>query len=358
VISCVPFLCLELLIRVHPRKFAASLLLWEPQAKHSRFTNQNKHRGSRHQLLETTKMKRVLIVVILVVAAAVLGMWTRGGIRHSVGEAVGMASSDPQGDARDEIRRSFQLEPGARLDIQGINGAVEIETSDTKTAEVYVLRTASSREALNRREVIIEQTSSGLLVRGQRARNLGFWERLWGHNPNEQVTIKAPRQIDLSVRGVNGRVTSGDVDGSVEVKGINGRVELGQATGSAEISGINGNITVALKQLGDRGARVSGVNGNIELRLAKDLNADLTARGLNGNVRSEIAEVSVDKENHGSRYSARIGNGGSPITLSGINGNVRLTSAVMSSTPASATSEKKPASETKAATEKATKSEK
>jgi hypothetical protein len=302
-------------------------------------------------------MKRVLIVVILVVAAAILGMWARGGIRHSLGESVGMASPGSQGDARDEIRRTFQLEPGALLDIQGINGAVEIETSDTKTAEVYVLRTASSPEALNRREVIIEQTSNGLLVRGQRARNLGFWERLWGHNPNEQVTIKAPRQIALSVRGVNGRVTSGDVDGTVEVKGINGRVELGQATEAAEISGINGNITVALKQLGDRGARVSGVNGNIELRLAKDLNADLTARGLNGNVRSEIAEVSVDKENR-SRYSARIGSGGAPIALSGINGNVRLTSAVTSSIPTSATNDKKPASETKAAAEKATKSEK
>jgi len=46
---------------------------------------------------------------------------------------------------------------------------------------------------------------------------------------------------------------------------------------------------------------------------------------MNGNVRSEIAEVTVDKDDRGSRYSAHIGSGGAPITLSGINGNVRLT---------------------------------
>ena len=46
---------------------------------------------------------------------------------------------------------------------------------------------------------------------------------------------------------------------------------------------------------------------------------------MNGNVRSEIPEVTVDKEEPGSRYSARIGSGGAPITISGINGNVRLT---------------------------------
>jgi DUF4097 and DUF4098 domain-containing protein YvlB len=190
-----------------------------------------------------------------------------------------------------------------------------------------------------------------VLVRGKQSRHLGLWEHLFGHDPNEQVTIKAPRQIALALKGINGRVTSGDIDGTLEAKGINGRVELGQASESAEISAINGGLTVSLKQLGERGARISGVNGGIELRLANGLNADLTARGMNGNVRSDIPEVTVDKEEPGSRFSARIGSGGAPITLSGINGNVRLTRGE-SPAASSAASEKKPAP----ATEKAAKS--
>ena len=48
---------------------------------------------------------------------------------------------------------------------------------------------------------------------------------------------------------------------------------------------------------------------------------------MNGNVRSEISEVTVNRDDHWTRYSARIGEGGAPIELSGINGNVRLTRA-------------------------------
>ena len=175
--------------------------------------------------------------------------------------------------------------------------------------------------------------------------HVGLWDHLFGKDPKEEVTIKAPKEIALSIKGVNGRVNSGDIDGSLEVKGINGRVELGAASESAEISGVNGSISVGLKQLGDRGARLSGVNGGIELKLANGLNADLTARGMNGQVRSEIADVIVDKEDNWSRYSARIGKGGPPIEISGINGNVRLTRSD-NSTPAAST-EKKPSNEKK-----------
>ena len=59
-----------------------------------------------------------------------------------------MSSDDSQVEVRDEIRKSFELQPGARLDVQGFNGRVEIQTSYTKTAEVYVLRTANLSSSL------------------------------------------------------------------------------------------------------------------------------------------------------------------------------------------------------------------
>src|SRR5712691_2304421 len=287
-----------------------------------------------------SKMRRVLIVVVLIVAAACLGLWrTNGGVRQGLNRAVGMTADDSEGVTGDETRKSFELKPGDRVSVQGINGTVEIQTSDTKTAEVVVKRTGDSPTSLRRREIIIEQTGDGLLVRSKE-NQLGLWDHLFGHDPKEEVTIKAPRKIALSLRGVNGRINTGDIDGPLEAKGINGRVELGQTSGSAEISGINGNVSVGLRQLGERGARVSGVNGNIELRLANELNADLTTKGMNGRLNSEIPAVTVDKDDHGSHYSAHIGNGGAPITISGINGNVRLTPA--DGATSSASSDKKP----------------
>jgi len=287
-------------------------------------------------------MKRVLIVVVLVIGAAVLGLWrSHGGVRANLSRAVGVSNDDSQGEARDEVRKSFELQPGARIEVQGINGKVDIQTSDTKTAEVYVLRTGKSRDSLTRREVTIEQNSNGLVIRGKQSRHAGFWEHLFGSNPREDVTIKAPRAIALALRGINGSVTTGEIDGPLEANGINGRVELGAANQSFDISGINGNVSVGLGQLGARGARLNGINGGIELRLAKGLNADFTAKGMNGNVRSEISEVTVNKEEYGSSYSATIGSGGTPINLSGINGNVRLTRGE-SAAANSVSSDKKP----------------
>lgn len=274
-------------------------------------------------------MKRVLIVVVLVVIAAIAGLWranSRSG--SAVNQASAAGTSESAGDQREEIRKSYQLSPGAQVTISGINGKVDIQTSETDTAEVYVLRTAGSRESLDRRRVVIEQTPSSLLVRAE-SNNVSWWQRIFGRNPHEEVTIKAPRRIALALKGINGRVNGGDIDGSVDIKGINGRVELGQAKGSAKVSGINGNISVGLQELDERGVQASGINGSLELRLANGVNADLVAKGINGKLRSDIPEVPIGKGEHGSRYSARIGNGGSPINVSGINGNVLLTRLVV-----------------------------
>lgn len=278
-------------------------------------------------------MKRVLIVGALVVIAAIAGI-VRSHSRISVGWANGPGTTGQStGEARDEIRKSYELSPGAQIEVSGINGAVNIETSDSKTAEVYIVRTAKNPEALNRRKITIENTPTSLTVRGQRG-DMGFFDRLFGSNPTEHVTLKLPRQISLVTKGVNGSVIVGEVDGAVEVHGVNGRVEVGQATGSAEFKGINGNVSVALKQLAKEGVNISGINGNIELRLASGVNGDLEAHGMNGSVRSDMAEVVVEKSDHGSKYYAHIGSGGATISVSGINGNVRLTRAAVASSTA------------------------
>ncbi len=273
-------------------------------------------------------MKRIILVVLLVGIAGI------AGVVHSHSKGSGSAwrltiNSDRQsaGDAREEIRQSYELASGARVDVSGINGWVKIETSEGKTADVYIERIGESQEVLNRRRITIENTSAGLTIRGEKS-DSSFFSRMFGSSPSEHVTLKLPRQIYLVVRGVNGSVSAGNIDGPVEVHGINGKVEIAQASGSAEFHGINGNISVGLKQL-DKGIDIHGINGNIELRLSEGVNANLEAHGMNGNVTSDLPNVVVDKSRHGS-YSARIGNGGSAISASGINGNIRLTGMVSS----------------------------
>jgi len=275
-------------------------------------------------------MKKILLVVLLLTIAGVAGVVrSHSKSPGRVWPLVVNADKQSAGSARDEIRKSFDLAAGARVEVSGINGWVKIETSDRKTADVYIERLGDSQEVLNRRKITIENNAGGLTIRGEKG-DSGLISRMFGSNPTEHVTLQLPKQISLVTSGVNGSVTSGGIDGALEVNGVNGKVEVAQASGSAEINGINGNVSVGLARIG-KGLDISGINGNIELQLSEDVNAKLETHGMNGHVTSELPNVVVDKNSHGS-YSAQIGNGGGSISASGINGNIRLTRMVRSGT--------------------------
>ena len=248
-------------------------------------------------------MKRIVIFVILVLVAGVAGVVVRssGGTAAEFRELV---SHNNANDVRQEIRQSYELAPGARVELSGLNGAVNIETSDTNKAEVFIERTAASQEALDRRKVIVEADANSLRIHGEKS-DSSLIARIFGSSAGERVTLKLPRRIALYA------------------KGVNGRVQVGGAVGRATFKGINGNMVVGLRKLDSDGVTLSGINGNIELQLAPDVNADFDARGMNGQVVSELPNVAIDRNKHGS-YSGRIGSGGAGITAKGINGNIRF----------------------------------
>jgi len=264
-------------------------------------------------------MKRIIILIVLVLLAGIAGIVARSSSRA---ELRGLVSHQNVADVRQEIRQQYELAPGARVELVGLNGPVKIETSDSKTAEVYIQRTAACQEALDNRKVTVAATENSLQIRGEKEG--GFFSRLFGQSAHERVTLKLPRQISLFAKGVNGSFVSGDIDGAVEATGINGRVQIASTAGRTSFKGINGSIVVGVKKIDVEGVTLSGINGNIELQLAADVNADFDARGMNGNVVSDLPNATIDKSKRGS-YWGRIGSGGIGITAKGINGNIRLT---------------------------------
>ncbi len=273
-------------------------------------------------------MKRIIIVVLLVALAGVAGVVVRSSSSNSgtLAELRQLSSHSEQGNATDMVRQTYPLSSGARVEVSGINGPVTIETSaDAKVADVEIERTATTAEALKRRQIKIESDGSSLRIHGETIEH-SFFAKLFGSKGSEKVTLKLPAQVALFVKGVNGAVQVGNIDGAVQVGGVNGTVKVAKATGSATFKGINGNVSAALKSLEADGVTLKGINGNIELELPADANADFESSGMNGRVISDIPNVSVQKDRHGS-YWAHIGTGGRGITAKGINGNIRLTRA-------------------------------
>ena len=258
---------------------------------------------------------KIFVVLIAVAAAWVLG---RGGPEIRVNAVAG----EP---GREEIRRGYKLSADARVEVRGINGSVSVEAVDSDEAEVYVLRTARDRESLERHQLVIEQTPTSLTVLTRKG-GVAWWKKFTGgDNARSEVRLRVPRGAEVTAKGVNGPVVVGEMAGAVRVGGVNGRVEVGRASGAAEVSGVNGSVKLGVARLGGEGLSVKGVNGSVEVRVADELNADLEVKGLNGSVTMNLPNL-TEQERRRSRLRARVGAGGTPFKITGVNGGVLIES--------------------------------
>lgn len=219
---------------------------------------------------------------------------------------------------RDEIHQSYKLSPGAQVEVSMIYGPVDIETIEGDTAEVHIVRTARSRKDFETRRINIENAPTNLAIRGER--DMSQEEARVRH----RVLLKLPRQVSLVVERVNARVNIGEIDGNMRLERINGAVKILRAAGFAEASNINGSLTMTIAGLNERGVRAKDINGSVELRFSSDLNANLNVIKYNGSVKSELPDTTVLEKKPNEFFAARIGSGGIPISITGVNGSVRL----------------------------------
>ena len=258
---------------------------------------------------------------------------------------------------RDEINQTYQLAPGARVEVSSIRGHVQITNSETTTAEVQIIRTARTRADLEYHKIEVEQTANGLVVRGvqepeeRRTRNIQV---------NHEVILKLPRRIDLSVKSISGPVKAGDVDGEAHVSSISGsanignvggklqvssisgsldvgnvggdarvssisgNLRLGQVNGSLDVTSISGALNTTLTSLSPQGIHIRSVSGSVELGFKSDINADFNAQHISGGVYLDIPNVVREGDERSNNVRARIGAGGTPITITSVSGNIRL----------------------------------
>lgn len=268
---------------------------------------------------------RIFLVVLLVCGAAVAGRWVTKW-------------RSPHTSNQEETRQTGRLDAGARVEVSGINGPVEIRTSDTDTADVRVIRTADDASDLEYNKVTVEVSASGVFVHGENNGARGFWRWLWGGGGHvkQEVTLDVPRRVEVLTKGVNGSVRVGEVDGSVAVEGVNGRVEVAQALGRSEVKGVNGGVKFGVAQLGPQGMEIKGVNGNIEVRFKDQVNADINVKGQNGGLALNVPNVTMQERESFSNMRARLGAGGSPIEIKGVNGSVRFESDAPATTTSAA----------------------
>ena len=257
---------------------------------------------------------------------------------------------------RDEFNQTYQLPQGARVEISSIRGSVKITNTDSATAEVQIIRTARTRADLEYHKIEVVHSGNSLVVRGVQEPE-GRRDNI---RVNHHVILKLPRRIDLSVNSVSGWIKVGDVDGETSVNSISGNANIGNVGGKLQVSSVSGNLEVGnvgeearvnsisgkvrlgtvngyinvssvsgslnavLVSLSPQGIRINSVSGSVEIAFNSDVNADFTSNGVSGEVYLDVPNVIRDTEEKSSNVRARIGAGGTPITISSVSGNIRL----------------------------------
>jgi DUF4097 and DUF4098 domain-containing protein YvlB len=219
---------------------------------------------------------------------------------------------------QDRIDQTYRLAAGTHIELSTIYGPVDVETSDSDSAEVHIVRYARSREDLTSRKISIELTAKGLAIRGEKDHS---------EEPmkvRHRVIMRVPRNVDLSAERINGHLNVGEVNGTVSIHRINGAVRVDRAGGHADVSQVNGSLQMTLAQLVPQGLDIKRINGTVNLRFAADLNADLAVAEFNGAVNVNMPNTSILHKVQRQAFRARIGSGGPPISISDVNGSVRL----------------------------------
>lgn len=239
---------------------------------------------------------------------------------------------------REEINKTFELSPGARVEVSSISGPVTVEVGNSSTAEVHIVRSARSQAELDCVPMTVEGSPTSLVIRVDQSRDPGCRSI----RRNDTVRLRLPASVDFRANSVSGDVTIGRLEGPVRIHSVSGSVRIGgaageldlssisggvevdRATGHTRISSVSGSVLVSIAELGERGITADSISGSVEIRFLGRVDADVTVDSISGRVTSDLSEMTVTKRDESS-YRGRLGAGGIPISISSISGNVRFT---------------------------------
>jgi hypothetical protein len=228
------------------------------------------------------------------------------------------------GKAQDEWTRSYDLQPGGKVEIVNINGKIQVEATDGARLEVRAERIVkartdeAAREALPKVEIVEEASPAGVRLQTKIRERLGM-----GRQQEVRYFLKVPRGAEVRVETTNGGVDVQGMRGAVVASTTNGGV-VGRAIGGrVEASTTNGGVELELAAVDEGGVKIETVNGGVRLRVPQDAKADLTVRCVNGGIGVENLKLD-ETERSRRRLDARLNGGGPKIDVETTNGGIRI----------------------------------
>ena len=131
------------------------------------------------------------------------------------------------------------------------------------------------------------------------------------------------RAEDITAKTVSGSILGNEINSSVaDIGTVSGSIKLSNMNISRlDVSSVSGSMSYD-GILGDGRHDFGSVSGNIKLIIPEDTNLDLKASSISGKLKSDlnIKYTSLSKRS----WIGKLNNGGSPIKLKTVSGNMRI----------------------------------
>ena len=239
----------------------------------------------------------------------------------SLGALMALAlASTASAQVTEEFHRTVPLSANGRVSLDNVNGNVTITGWERNDVQIDAVKKASSQEKLNEARIEVETASDSVHIRTRYPE---------GHNNNNPATVTyelhVPRAARLDgISLVNGSLDVSQVSGDIHSSLVNGATKVHDLAGRAELSAVNGSINAYYKSLDNvKDIELKSVNGSIRLGLPSSPNADVSVSTVNGGITTDFP-LQVQGKFMGKRIEGKLGNGGTRIEISNVNGAVHL----------------------------------
>src|SRR3981189_2534464 len=218
-----------------------------------------------------------------------------------------------------EFNQSYPLQPGGSLELQNVNGTVDVEGWDRNEIEVHAVKTAKHKQPdLEPVSIEVDANRDAIAITPRYPQNEGV-----------ELAVVYPIHVPHGARvehigTVNGTLRVAGVETVEDLHTVNGNIEVFEAGGSVHAHTTNGNVHLELARLPEKtGASAETTNGSLVLAVPSDMQADVEARCLNGNFSSELP-MTMESKQRPREMHGKLGRGGAPIHLRTVNGGIRV----------------------------------
>jgi hypothetical protein len=237
----------------------------------------------------------------------------------------GLSVDVASGKAIDDWTRTYKLAPGSTVEIVNVNGPIVVEAAQGHEVEIRATRVARAGSDTEAQELLTQLEIKEYVAPGRVAVQTvpGSGRVFPRRSVSVEYRLRVPAGLQVSVKTENGGIGVHDVDGTVVASTTTGGIRGTNVSGAVSAHIVNGGIVMDVARAAGP-IELESVNGGIRLDIPADINADIEAHAVNGGVSTEN-NLNVDvSERSRTRLAGRLNRGGTRISVSTVNGGIRL----------------------------------